>query len=269
MGADASAVILDRVLIAHQAIGYPVALVLGPLALASFAGRWRHRLVGIGYAIGMLALYLTGTAFTLTQYRYGSWEFARNVVFNLTGAMYVALGVRAGVLWRRAPVAAAAPAALDRALRFTLTLSVSVMIALAVVKSTPLRVFSILSAILLWMEWRDWRQGVTRATHYARHARYSLAGYFYLMTVLSIVHLRDEIPGLLRWIWPALLGALTIWIVHGAVTPGNPRRTRTQRPAIVAALVASLALAGYAVWEVSRDGLTRFPNHPPAATPRP
>lgn len=267
MRMDAPAAILDPAMLAHQAIGYAVALLLGPLTLASFAGRWRHRALGIGYAFGMLALYLTGSTITFTQYAYGTWEFARNVVFNLTGALYVALGVRAGQLWRRG--SDAATSSIDLALRGALTASILTMVALAVIKSTPLRVFSILSGILLWMEWRDWRQGFTRAAHYARHARYSLAGYCYLMTVLSVVHLVDEIPGLLRWIWPALLGAAAIWIVHGSVTPGHRVRTRLQRAAILALLVASVGLAGYATWEASRDGFRRFPSPRQVAGPRP
>lgn len=264
---DVPAAILDRAMLVHQAVGYAVALLLGPLALASFAGRWRHRAAGIGYAVGMLALYLTGSTLTFTQYDYGSWEFARNVLFNFVGVLYVALGVRAGVLWRRGPDAA--PRSLDVALRTALTLAVLAMTSLAVVKSTPLRVFSVLSLALLWMEWRDWRIGFTRAAHYARHARYSLAGYCYLMTVLSVVHLVEEVPGLVRWIWAALLGAASIWIVHGAVTPGHRLRTRLQRPAIAVLLAASVMLAAYAVSEAARDGFMRFPSHPTAAAPRP
>ena len=260
-------VTLDRLLVLHQAIGYPVALVLGPLALASFAGRWRHRAVGLGYAAGMTVLYLTGSAFTFTQYAYASWEFWRNVVFNLVGALYVAMGLRAGMLWRAGSTAE--PALVDHALRWLLSATVALMLGLAVIKSTPLRVFTLLSLILLWLEHRDWRRGFTRAVSYARHARYSLAGYFYLMTVLSIVHLRDEVPGLARWIAPSLLGACAIWVVNGAVTPGHRLRTRLQRPTIAVVVAVSVLLAGYAVWEAWRDGFTRFPNHPPATARHP
>jgi hypothetical protein len=254
-------------LLLHRLLGYPVVFVVAPLALATFAGRGKHRWAGIGYAVGMVLLYLTGSVLTFTQYAYGSWEFGRNVVFNLMGLQFVLHGVRAIWLWRHPD--APRPTSLDRALRIAFTMTLGVMLGLAVLKNTPLRVFTILGAVLWWLDRADWRAGFDRARLYARHLRYIVASYFYALTVASLVHLRDELGANARWLWPAALGALTIWIAHGAATPGHLWRRRLQPWAFATVIAIATAFGAYAIHEVRRDGLATLPSPPPEAVRRP
>lgn len=99
----------------HRIVGYPLAFVIAPIALATFAGARGHRGIGVAYVAGMSFLYLSGTALTLTRHEWGSWEFGRNVVFNLLGYSLVLYGFRAMWLMNRPEVPR--PAALDRAPR--------------------------------------------------------------------------------------------------------------------------------------------------------
>lgn len=257
---------LHTLMLLHRLLGYPVVFVLAPIALASFAGRGPHRRVGLAFAVGMLTLYLSGSVFTFTQYEYRSWEFGRNAAFNLAGILFAASGARAAWLWARP--AAPRPTALDHSLFAALAACVALMTALAVVKSTSLRVFAILSITLLVLDRRDWRAGFTRATLFARHARYILASYFYALTVASVVHLRDEMSGNTRWLWPSALGLFTIWVVQGAATPGHASRARAQRVVVAGVVALSLAFGVYAVYELRRDGLATPPNPRREAGPR-
>lgn len=256
----------ETLLLVHRLVGYPLAFLVAPVALATFAGRWRHRAAGIAYGVGMVFLYLTGSVLTFTQYDYASWEFGRNVAFNLMGMLFLAHGVRAAYLWRHQELPR--PSRIDHVLRAALLATLLVMASLAVFKNTPLRVFTLLGATLAVLDQRDWREGFTRAVLFARHARYILASYFYVLTVVSLVHLRDELSANTRWLWPAALGLFAIWITQGASTPGNPWRTRAQRWAIVLVVTIALGFGGYALYEVRRDGLLTRPSPPPEAAPR-
>lgn len=255
----------DTLLLVHRLVGYPLAFLVAPVALATFAGRWRHRGVGIAYGVGMCFLYLTGSVLTFTQYDYASWEFGRNVVFNLLGMLFVAHGVRAAYLWRHRDLPR--PSRIDRVLRVLLLATLAVMAALALIKNTPLRAFTLLGITLAVLDHRDWRAGFTTAVLYARHARYILASYFYVLTVVSLVHLRDELAVNARWLWPAALGAVAIWITQGASTPGHPWRARAQRWAIAVVVAVAIGFGGYALMEVRRDGILTLPSPPPEAAP--
>lgn len=245
-------------------VGYPLVFLVAPLALATFAGRAPHRRIGLTYLVGMSFLYATGSALTLTQYNWASWEFGRNVVFNLTGYLLALQGARAIWLWRNAD--APRPTRLDHALRACFIASTAVMFALAVQKNTALRVFAILSIVLVALDRADFRAGLSRAVLYARHVRLILGSYFYILTVVSLVHLRDEVGANARWLWPTAAGAVVIWIAHGAAVPGNPWRARAQRGALAATIALSLAFGSYVAYEVARDGLSlRRPSPPPEA----
>jgi len=255
---------LSRLLFVHQVIGYPLVFLVAPLALATFAGRPPHRKIGVAYLGGMTVLYLSGSVLTLTQYPWASWEFGRNVVFNLSGFLLALQGARAIWLWRHDD--SPRPAALDHLLRAAFIASTTVMFALAVQKNTALRVFSILAIALLVLDRADFRAGLSRSVLYARHVRLILGSYFYILTVVSLVHLRDEVSANVRWLWPTAAALIVIWISHGAVTPGNPWRTRLQRWAIAATLLLSLSFGAYVAYEVARDGLSlRRPSPPPEA----
>jgi hypothetical protein len=255
---------LDTVLLVHRIVGYPLAFVVAPLALATFAGRPRHRAAGVAYAVLMTFLYVTGSSLTFTQYPWGSWEFGRNVAFNLLGILFLLNGVRAIWLWRNQD--APRPARLDRALFALTAAALALMGALALVKNTPLRTFTILGVTLLVLDRRDWRAGFTRAVLYARHTRYILASYFYVLTVVSLVHLRDELAVNVRWLWPSAIGVAVIWIADQAARPAAGTRAHVNRWAMRATLAVALAFGAYTAYELVRDGgLT--PN-PPRATVR-
>jgi hypothetical protein len=253
---------LERLLVVHQLVGYPLVFLIAPLTLATFAGRPPHRKFGVAYLVGMTFLYVTGSVLTLTQYDYASWEFGRNVVFNLTGYLLALQGARAIWLWRNTE--APRPTRLDFALRTLFVASTFVMFALAVQKNTALRVFAILAITMLVLDRADFRAGLSRAVLYARHVRCILGSYFYILTVVSLVHLRDEVGANVRWLWPTAAGLVVIWISHGAVTPGNPWRSRFQRWAVAAALVLTVSFGAYVAYEVARDGIKR-PSPPPEA----
>jgi hypothetical protein len=89
----------DAVELVHRVVGYPFAFLVGPVALATFAGARGHRAAGKTYAIVMTFLYVTGTALTLTRHPWGTWEFGRNVTFNLLGYSLLLHGWRA--IWLR------------------------------------------------------------------------------------------------------------------------------------------------------------------------
>jgi hypothetical protein len=133
------------------------------------------------------------------------------------------------------------------------------------VQNTALRAFALLSIVLLVLDRADWRAGFSRIVLYRRHARYVLASYFYILTVVSVAHLRDELTPNARWLWPAALAILVVWIAHGAATPGALWRARAQKWAMLGTLAVSLAFGSYVGYEVWRDGLPTAPTHPPGA----
>lgn len=234
--------------LAHRLVGYPLAFVVAPFAIATFAGAPGHRWAGKTYAAAMTFLYLTGTALTLTRHSWATWEFARNVTFNLVGYSFLLHGWRA--IWlRRRP--RPLPAAVDLWLLASLAALVAAMMVLALQRSnTPMRVFALAGAALVVLEAVEWRAGLTGRVLYRRHVRYMLASYFYVLTVVSLVHLRDELSSDARWLWPSALAVAVIWVAGGGRREPPPR---TRRWAMRALLAVSVAFGAYAGWEVIRD----------------
>lgn len=235
----------------HRVVGYPLAFVIGPLALATFAGAPGHRWTGRAYALTMTFLYVTGTALTLTRHDWASWEFARNVAFNLLGYSFVLHGWRAMWLHGRssAPgsrLAAPGKDAIDVALLASLAaLTLALLILAALRPNTPVRIFAAIALWLLVLEARDWRAVQTRALQYRRHVRHVLASYFYVLTVVSLVHLRHELASDARWLWPAAIAVGTIWLVQ--------ERARATRWTVRAIVALSVAFGAYVAWELVRD----------------
>ena len=234
----------------HRVVGYPLAFVVGPLALATFAGAPGHRWTGRTYALAMTFLYLTGTALTLTRHEWASWEFARNVAFNLLGYSFVLHGWRA--MWlHRDPTLGSRPSApgrnrIDVALLASLAALTLALLILAVMRpNAPVRVFGAIALWLLVLEARDWRAVQTRALQYRRHVRHVLASYFYVLTVVSLVHLRQELASDARWLWPAAIAVGTIWLVQ--------ERARATRWTVRAIVALSVAFGAYVAWELVRD----------------
>jgi hypothetical protein len=230
----------------HRVVGYPLAFVVGPLALATFAGAKGHRSIGKTYGVAMTFLYVTGTALTLTRHPWGTWEFGRNVAFNLFGFSLLVLGVRA-IQRRQAGVGTGQQNdRLDRGLSVAHACLAGILLVLAVQRSNaPMHAFAVIAAMFVALDIRDWRRGLTPKTLYDRHVRYILGSYFYVLTVVSIVHLRDELSNDTRWLWPSVLGAATLWLV------GEGRRTT--RWTMRALLALSIGFGAYVFWEVARD----------------
>ena len=210
----------DTLILIHRIVGYPTAFIIAPLALLAFAKASVHRPWGKAYFYLLLFLYLTGTWLTLTQHPWNTWSFARNVTFNFFGFSMVLYGYRAIWLFRRPEPRRER---LDWFLAGLLTTSVVALLSVAIWKDTPMRIFTLIGIWLCVLEYRELRQGFTdKALLYRRHQRYILASYFYVLTVVSIVHLHDELPRNLKWLWPSLVGMLVIWLLTGRKrTPGE------------------------------------------------
>jgi hypothetical protein len=207
----------------------------------------------------MTFLYLSGTTLTLTRHDWNTWEFGRNVVFNLFGFALLLHGFRA--MWLRNRPDVPRPALLDRLLLGQLVLTVAVMVALAVPRDTPLRMFALIGIGLVALEARDWHAGLTAQRLHRRHVRYMLGSFFYLLTVVSLVHLREELSRDERWLWPAALGT-----VVAGIAATRPARARATVWSVRVALVVTLALAGYAGWELLRgEAPSGGMQEPPAA----
>lgn len=241
----------SAVVLIHRIVGYPLAFIVAPLALLSFAGRPGHRRWGYAYAGAMTFLYISGTALTLTRHPWGTWEFTRNVAFNLLGFAMLFFALRA--IWLMTRPASPRPAVVDRALLALLAALAATLVPLALVRSGPLRGIALAAIWLLVLELRDWRRGFAPAVLYRRHLRYMLASYAYVLTVASLVHLRDELSSDMRWLWPSVIFAVLIWLAGAAPLDEVRRRSavRTRR-AIAGALAVGLLFGVYIGWELVR-----------------
>ncbi len=196
----------------------------------------------------MIFLYCTGTFLTLTRHDWLTWGFARNVTFNFFGFSMVVYGYRAVRLYRSATELG--PTRLDYALSALLFVSMLALSAVALWKDTPMRVFAAMGLLLCVLEVRELRWGFKpREVLLRRHIRYMLASYFYMLTVVSIVHLGDELPGRMRWLWPTILGAFIIYFA-GAKTPSVSAPGPFLRWAVGATLVIGLSLGAYVMFDL-------------------
>lgn len=238
----------------HRLVGYPLAFLVAPIALASFAGADGHRWSGKLYVALMTFLYVTGTSLTLTRHDWATWEFGRNVVFNLLGYSFLLYGFRS--MWLLSHPRTPRPGRLDAVLLGLMVTLVAAMTLLAIPRNTPLRVFSILGMVLVAIEIREWRDGFLPADLWRRHIRYMLASYFYVLTVVSLVHLRDELAPNARWLWPAALGVAVIWATGRTRVPGLQavrfRRADALRWGVLTTLVVGLGFGAYAMFDLMR-----------------
>jgi hypothetical protein len=233
--------------IVHRLVGYPLAFVVAPLAVATFAGKPGHHWAGKAYVVVMTFLYVTGTALTLTRHPWGTWEFGRNVVFNMLGYSLLLHGFRS--MWLVSHPQAPRPALLDRVLLGSLVVLVAALALLAAMHtSAPMHVFAVIGAGFVALEVRDWRAGLTRPLLYRRHVRYMLGSYFYVLTVVSLVHLRDELTSDARWLWPAAIALAVIWLVGEG--------SRANRWAVRATLVVAMLFGAYVSYDIAANGFT-------------
>lgn len=252
--------LLQTVILIHRMIGYPTAFVIAPLALLAYANGANHRRLGKAYFYLMLLLYASGTCFTLTRYDWGSWDFARNLSFNFFGFSMLIYAYRAIRLFTT--VGVSGPDRIDRTLAWTLTLSVAAIVAVALFRNTAMRVFSTAGVVLCVMEWRDQRlQAWKKPLLFRRHMRYILASYFYLLTVVSVVHFDDELPKNVKWLWPSVLGSVSIWLLTEASASEWLKRLHIKTPLAVltrrvawSVVVVTVAFGCYAVYDLMRGG---------------
>ena len=92
------------------------------------------------------------------------------------------------------------PCTLDRVLAGVLLSSTAALILLNWKHDTPMRAFAVVGVALSALEVRDLRRGFRpRELLLARHLRFMLGSYFYVLTVLSIVHLQ-RLPRNVKWL---------------------------------------------------------------------
>jgi len=183
----------------------------------------------------MAALYGSGLYFTFLRHEPGTFDWARNLAFNFFGFFFLLLGWRAIWRFRRK---ALAPAALDHAMRAVLIFASAALAALGAYHHFPSLVLGCLG---LWLALAVFRE-IPEARHlYVTHQRCMLASFFYVMTVLSIVHVRAAVN--LKWLWPALVGTL----LAAYATRGTDARGRT-RVAVRLSLAVALFMGAYVLF---------------------
>ena len=225
---EGGSALVGGLVLAHQAVGYVTAFALAPLALGAIAVPARHRPWGKAFVVAMIALYATGLAFTLRLHAPSSFVGARNLAFNFTGFFVVLCGWRAIHRHRHR---IAAPQPLDHAMRTILAAGGATLVALGVRHHFP---SFVLGAIALAVAFRVMREDAAPGALLLRHQRLMLAGFCYLLTVLSLVHVRASAD--VKWLWPALVGVpLVVYATrHGA----DPPRMRVAVHALVAVATA-------------------------------
>ena len=246
----------DTLILIHKAVGYPLAFIVAPLALVAFATPKIHRRWGKLYFYLMVFLYLTGSWFTLTKHPWNSWGFARNLTFNFFGFSMVLYAYRAIRLFRTH--GEVKPDRTDRFLAIILTCSVAALFSVAVWKNTPMRVFTLVGIWLCVLEWRELRSSVwEKPVLFRRHLRYIMASYFYVLTVVSVVHLNDELPTNVRWLWGTFVGILACWLLTAkksgswnSVVIGRVSQGVLTRWVVTGIVLLSIAFGSYVVYDL-------------------
>lgn len=225
-------VLPEELVLAHRMVGYVAAFAIAPLALSAFAAPPRHRIWARTYLCLMVPLYATGLWFTFQRHEIGSFAWVRNLAFNFLGFFFLLLGWRAMWRFRRK---ALVPAMLDRTMRGAMLAASAVLVALGVLHHFP---SFVLGSLGLWLGFSVFRESTDIHRLYVTHQRCMLGSYFYVLTVLSLVHVRA--PTDLKWLWPALLGVpLAAYATRGVDTR---RRTGI---AVRVVLAIALGLGAY------------------------
>jgi hypothetical protein len=251
----------------HVWLGFATAFALAPLALCARPGGAPHRRAGKLYVACMCVLFASGMVFTFTKHELLTYKWARNVAFNALGFLPLFLGLRALRLESAAGRLVARP--LDRALRVALGLLSAATFALGV-RKWPLLAIGAAGALLVWLDWRETRPGGGAAAvgRTDRHARYMLASYFYVLTVVSLVY--GPAGAELKWVWPLALALPTIALASSpavrarlGLAPALAQRRATRLTATIGACVAALVAL-----QVARTGVVIPSSQDGGATPR-
>jgi len=246
----------DTLILIHRIVGYPLAFVVAPLALLAFATPRIHRRWGKIYFYMMVFLYLTGSWFTLTKHPWNSWGFARNLTFNFFGFSMVLYAYRSIRLFRKP--GEIKPDRLDFFLAGLLTASVIALFSVAIWKNTPMRAFTLVGIWLCLLEWRELKVGVwEKPVLFRRHLRYIIASYFYVLTVVSVVHLNDELPTNVRWMWSMFVGTAAVWFLTSRKPSPNGRTVFSRIPqgvmtrwVIICIVALSGMFGGYVAYDL-------------------
>jgi hypothetical protein len=204
----------------HQIVGLPTAFVIGPAALILRDNTVWHRRLGLTYFWSMVVLYLSGVFFTFYRNEFLSYEFLRNIPFNLFGLYTVFLGYR--VIYLRDQGSEPSKRRIDYLLIGLMLFNGIALTILGLTHEkpglirfdTPSIVYGLLSIAVAALEYYELGQPVKR-NWYNRHVRYMLGSYFFILTVLSIVHVWKYIVYEVAWLWPMMVGVpLILWLTQ-------------------------------------------------------
>jgi hypothetical protein len=226
---------IEKVIDVHRLVGNFNIFVVAPMAMLSFARTETHRRWGKLYFFLMIFLYATGLSRTvfgvsraLLEGSMPSPNSWRSLSFNFFGFSLVFYGYRAIYVMYTGKYEK--PTVLDWSMTGLLALSSLALIRVAFLmidKFLPLLVFGVLGLILTAVEISELMHEFTKkSVLFARHMRYMLASYFYVITVFSVVH--DFVPGKTKWLWPTVAALPVIFLTTRAsakVLGRNHRRT--------------------------------------------
>lgn len=232
----------------HRVLGYPVFLLLAPALLLTYRRRNAlHATIGKVYYAAWVLIYATGTWFTVTHPG-TAWELARDLSFNFLGFSMVIYGVRAITLFARP--GNPSPTRVDCALLALLIANTIALCVVAIIDDWAMRVFAVLAVALCVVEVRELRTGFEpKRVLLRRHVRFAFATLAYFLTVVSLLHLRTEIPRVLKWVWaPAI-------VVPAMVFATARMRGRDIRRAVVVVVAVAVLLGAYVGWEVVTEPL--------------
>ena len=106
---------------------------------------------------------------------------------------------------------------------------------------------------------------LTRAMLFRRHVRFILGSCFYVWTVVSLVHLGDELPRKARWLWPTVIGLVVVYLLTAERLQAPAIRRTLRKPVVTATLAVAVLFAGYVLFEVLWvTGLQARPGSMPA-----
>ncbi len=235
--------ILSPLLLVHELFGYLTVFLVGPATLLTWRHTTTHRRWGQAYVAAMLMLYVSGTPRTFYFQEWLSWGLARNFTFNLFGILQVLIGYRAVAQWRSGE-----RRWVDHPLMALYAVNAAAMI-LVGLRDLPVFIigwFAIVVAVIDVVELRGNTQ--RRQTHMRRHLRHMFGSYYYLLTVLSIVHL--PLGHDVKWLICGVFG-MAVWL-----TARLKKRTYVSS-SVYGALTANVCLG---IFVLLHDvvGLSRF-----------
>lgn len=197
--------VLEPLLFVHRLLGYATVLVIGPAVLLTWRRHDVHARWGRFYVYAMVLLYLSGTPRTFYFQPWPSWSLARNFTFNFFGILQVLVGFRAIFRWKGSP-----QGRVDNWLTWVFCVNAAGMI-VAAPPDLPIFLVGLFAlAVAACDEVELRRNPLDGRVHMRRHLRHMFGSYYYLLTVLSIVHL--PVGHDLKWLWCGAFG-VAMWLL--------------------------------------------------------